>query len=107
MGNVAERGGRKDRKRGKMKAKNEQRNWKRGEILRTKRLKRSWKTGKAGGGRKDRESERQGKRKSYSGNNVVAMEMLSSVRLLHRCLVGIFKGLQGLVELYETERTEY
>lgn len=28
-------------------------------------------------------------RKSYSGNDVVAMEMLYSARLLHRCLVGI------------------
>lgn len=44
--------------------------------------------------RKDRESERQCERKSYSGNDVVAMEMLSSVRLLHRCLLGIFKGPQ-------------
>lgn len=39
---------------------------------------------------RDRNSE---KEKSYSGNDVVAMETLLSVRLLHRCLVGIFKGL--------------
>lgn len=32
-------------------------------------------------------------RKSYSGNDVVAMEMLCSARLLYRCLVGIIKAL--------------
>lgn len=32
-------------------------------------------------------------RKSYSGNDVVAMEMLYSARRLHRCLVGIIKAI--------------
>lgn len=32
-------------------------------------------------------------RKSYSGNDVVAIEMLSSARLLYRCLVGIIEAI--------------
>lgn len=32
-------------------------------------------------------------RMSYSGNGVVAMEMMYSARLLHRCLVGIIKAI--------------
>lgn len=32
-------------------------------------------------------------RKSYSGNDVVAMEMLCSARLLHKCLVGIIEAI--------------
>lgn len=32
-------------------------------------------------------------RKSYSGNDVVAMEMLCSARLLHMCLVGIIEAI--------------
>lgn len=32
-------------------------------------------------------------RKSYSGNDVVAMEMLCSARLLHKCLVGIVEAI--------------
>ena len=45
---------------------------------------------RAGGGieRTERVRDRNRERKSYSGNDVVAMETLSSVRLLHRCLVG-------------------
>lgn len=46
-------------------------------------------------GRREGETEivRKRERNSYSGNDVVAMETLSSARLLHRCLVGIFKAL--------------
>lgn len=33
------------------------------------------------------------KRKSYSGNDVVAMEMLCSARPLHTCLVGIIRAI--------------
>ena len=45
-------------------------------------------------GRLEKVTDRKGSKrdiKSYSSNDVVAMETLSSVRLLHRCHKGIFK----------------
>lgn len=45
-------------------------------------------------GEKESEIVRKSGRKSYSGNDVVAMATLSSDTPLHRCLMGIFKALR-------------
>lgn len=45
--------------------------------------------------------------KSYSGNDVVAMETLSSIRLFHRCLVGIFKQPCSLVGSLEQKAIDW
>lgn len=45
-------------------------------------------------GEKESEIVRKSGRKSYSGNDVVAMATLSSDTPLHRCLVGIFEALR-------------
>lgn len=54
--------------------------------------------------RTERVRDRNREKKSYSGNDVVAMETLSSVRLLHRCLVGLFKGLQPIAAVLWNRR---